>query len=215
MFYKSPIQQGNPGLKPEEALTVEAGIKYNNSFFNGYISAFRRWGYDLIDWVKDPSSDSTVWRSTNHTQINFTGMECSLTFTPSNAGISDRIQAFRISYAFLKADSNLNNMLSKYALDYLRHQITSSIDFKIAWKLFNSSRLTYHDRSSTYQDNQGDLVAYEPFWLFDSKIYWKEKNWTVYAEATNIFNTAYYDFGGIIQPGIWFTGGFTVDLDYN
>ena len=30
-----------------------------------------------------------------------------------------------------------------------------------------------------------------------------------------IFLTSgYYDFGGIIQPGIWLMGGIVVDLDY-
>ena len=105
-------------------------------------------------------------------------------------------------------------MLSKYALDYLSHQITSSIDFRIAWKLYNSDRLTYHDRGGVYQDTKGQLVSYNPFWLCDSKIYWKEDHWTMYAEASNIFNTGYYDFGGVIQPGLWLMGGIVVDLDY-
>jgi len=215
MFYKSPAQHGNPGLKPEEAVTIEGGIKYNNSFLKGNISAFRRWGYNMIDWVKNPSPDSIIWRSMNHTQINFIGMECSLTLTPPKAGIFERIQAIRISYVFLQADSNRNNMLSKYALDYLRHQITSSIDVRIAWKLYGSGRITYHDRNGDYQDVKGQVVPYKSFWLFDTKIYWKENHYTLYAEGSNIFNSSYYDFGGIIQPGMWFRGGIVLDLDYN
>lgn len=214
MFYKSPDQQGNPGLKPEDAVAIEGGIKYNNSFLKGNISAFRRWGYNMIDWVKNPSPDSVIWRSMNHTQINLTGMECSLTFTPSKAGTLERIQSVRFSYSFLHADSNRNNMLSKYALDYLRNQITASIDVRIAWKLFNSSRFTYHDRNSVYQDVKGHVVSYKPFCLTDIKLYWKENHYTLYTEASNIFNTGYYDFGGIIQPGAWFRGGIIVDLDY-
>lgn len=214
MFYKSPTQQGNPGLKPEEAVTIEGGIKYNNSFLKGYISAFRRWGYNMIDWVKNPSPDSIIWRSMNHTQINFTGMECSLTLTPQEVGTFKRIQSIRISYTFLQADSSRDNMLSKYALDYLRHQITSSIDFRIAWKLCISYRLTYHDRNSVYQDAKGQVVSYKSFWSADAKIYWKDKYYTLYTEASNISNARYYDFGGIIQPGIWFRGGIVVDLDY-
>lgn len=215
MFYKSPTQQGNPGLKPEEAITLEGGMKYNNSFLKGYVSAFRRWGYNMIDWVKNPSPDSIIWRSMNHTQINFTGMECSLTLTPLKEGTFERIQAIRISYAFLQADSNRNNMLSKYALNYLRHQITSSIDVRIAWKLYISYRLTYNDRNSVYQDANGQTESYKPFWLTDAKIYWKDKHYTLYTEASNIFNARYYDFGGIIQPGVWVRGGIVVDLDYN
>ena len=214
MFYKSSAQQGNPGLKPEEAITLEGGMKYNCSFLKGYISSFRRWGYNMIDWVKNPSPDSIIWRSMNNTQINYTGIECSLTLTPAKEGPFERIQSIRISYAFLQADSNLNNMLSKYALDYLRHQITSGIDVRIAWKLNISCRLTFHIRNSVYQNVNGQVVSYKPFWLSDAKIYWKDKRYTMYTEASNIFNARYYDFGGIIQPGIWFRGGIVMDLDF-
>ena len=136
-------------------------MKYNNSFLKGYISAFRRCGYNMIDWVKNPSPDSIIWRSMNHTQINFTGMECSLTLTPAQTGSLDRIQSIRLSYSFLQADSNRNNMLSKYALDYLSNQITTSIDVRIAWKLYNSSRITYHDRNGVFQDAKGQVVSYK------------------------------------------------------
>lgn len=214
MFYKSLVQQGDPGLKPEEAFTVEGGIKYNNSFLKCNISVFRRWGYNMIDWVKNPSPDSIIWRSMNHTKINFTGMECSLSLTPSKEGTFERIQLIRISYAFLQADSNRNNMLSKYALDYLTNQITTNIDFRIAGNLYNSSRLTYSNRNGAYQDVKGQVVSYKPFWLSDTKIYWKKNHFTLYTEASNIFNSSYYDFGGIIQPGVWFMGGIVVDLDY-
>jgi vitamin B12 transporter len=214
MFYKSPMQQGNPGLKPEEAITLEGGIKYSNSILKGYVSAFRRRGSNMIDWVKNLSTDSIIWRSMNHTQINFTGMEYSLTIVPSKTGTFERIQAIHISYVFLHADLNRNNMLSKYSLDYLRHQITSCIDIRIAWKLSISARLTYQNRNGAYQDMSGRVVSYKSFWLTDTKVYWKEKHYTFYTEASNIFNAHYFDFGGVIQPGVWFRGGIVADLDY-
>ena len=74
--------------------------------------------------------------------------------------------------------------------------------------------LTYHDRNGVYQDAKGQVVPYKSFWLCDTKIYWKENHYLLYAEASNIFNSRYYDFGGIIQPGVWFRGGIELDLDY-
>jgi iron complex outermembrane receptor protein len=41
MFYKSPVQQGNPELNPEEALSFEGGIRFNNSLLKGYAGVFR------------------------------------------------------------------------------------------------------------------------------------------------------------------------------
>ncbi len=214
MFYKSPVQRGNPALEPEEAVSIEGGLKFDNSYMKGNISAFRRLGKNLIDWVKSPASDSVIWRSMNHTQINFTGLEGSLTFTPSQTGPLERVRSAGISYSFLQADSSRNNMLSKYSLDYLSHQVTAGIDVRIAWKLFYSGRITFQDRNGAYQDAGGQTVLYKSFWLSDMKLYWKGNHYTFYTEASNIFNTRYYDFGGIIQPGTWFRGGIVVDLDY-
>lgn len=215
MFYKSPVQQGNPGLKPEEAVTIEGGIKYDNSILKGNLSAFRRWGNNMIDWVKNPSTDSTIWRSMNHTRISFTGIEGSLTFTPSQTGPLERIRSASISYSFLEADSDRKNMLSKYSFDYLRNQFTAGLDVRIVWKLYGSGRLTWQDRNGVYQDAGGQTVPYKSFWLSDLKFYWKGNHYTLYTEASNIFNTRYYDFGGIIQPGTWFRGGIVLDLDYS
>jgi vitamin B12 transporter len=214
LFYKSPSQKGNRYLLPEEAITLEGGMKYNNASFTANISVFKRYGLKMIDWVKDPSPDSIIWRSMNHSQINFTGMESSFSYIPSTAGNLERIQSFKISYSFLRADLNTGNMLSKYTLDYLKHQITSGIDVRVKWKLFVSNRLTYNDRNGTYQDNKGQLVTYKPFWTDDVKVYWKSDYLTLFTEASNVFNTNYYDFGGIVQPGIWFRGGIIVDIDY-
>jgi vitamin B12 transporter len=213
MFYKSPVQQGNPGLKPEEATTLEGGSKYYSKNITCSLSAFRRWGYEMIDWVKNPSPDSLIWGSMNITQINLSGLEFTVTITPPQESNIDRIQSVCLSYEFLKADSNRNNMLSKYALDYLNSQFTASIDFRIGWKLFNSFRLTYNDRNGSYQDATGQVVAYDSFWLSDTRLYWKEKHFTIYAEASNLFGTEYYDFGGIEQPGFWFRGGIVLDID--
>ena len=213
LFYKSPSQKGNRGLVPEEAITVENGFKYCSPALTGNLSLFRRWGYQMIDWVKDPSPDSLLWRSLNHSQINFSGMEISFYYNPL-VGNFHRVKSMSISYSYLYADWDFNNMLSKYALDFLKNHIAVSVDVWVKWKLYISNRLTYNDRNGSYQNNLGQLEAYEPFWLDDIKIYWKSDNYTIFSEASNIFNTRYFDIGSIKQPGIWIRGGIVIDLDY-
>jgi iron complex outermembrane receptor protein len=212
LFYKSPVQKGNPELKPEEAFSFEGGIRFNNSFLKGYAGGFHRRGDNMIDWIKNSSTDSIIWRSMNHSKINFTGIEGSLAIAPS--GEKSMISSFRISYSFLKADINPGIMLSKYALDYLAGQINASLDLKVVWKLYNTSRLTWQDRNGVFQDASGQVMDYKSFWLSDTRFYWKENQFTVYAEASNIFNSQYYDFGGITQPGFWLRGGIILDIDY-
>jgi vitamin B12 transporter len=214
MFYKSPVQKGNPYLKPEEAVTFEGGLKYNSPLIKAHFSSFFRKGYNLIDWVKDPFPDTLIWRSMNHTKINLGGAEISFKINPSGKSMSDRIQSAEISYAILHAGSDHGHFLSKYALDYLRHQITSSLDLRIAGKWYTSVRISWRDRNGTYQDAKGLVVPYKPYWLSDVRMYRKADKLTLFADLTNIFNTRYFDYGGIRQPGIWIIAGMTVDLDY-
>ncbi len=214
MFYTSPVQQGNPLLKPEEAVTFEAGIKYSSTLVRGEFNAFRRRGSNLIDWVKDPSPDSLIWRSANHADISFAGIEASLTITPSAEMPNGSLQSLRLSYSYLQGDSAEDNMLSKYVLDYLRHQLNLSIDFMIVARLHNSTTFTWRDRNGAWQDAGGGIVSYEPFWLADTRFSWKTEHITLYAEASNVFNSRYYDFGGLIQPGTWVRGGLVMNLDY-
>ncbi|MRS04478.1 TonB-dependent receptor, partial [bacterium] len=214
MFYKSPVQQGNPHLQPEEAFTFESGIKYGSDGMKGDINAFRRRGYNLIDWVKDPAPDSLIWRSSNHTNISFMGIETSLTFSPEAENRNVRLKSLKLSYSYLYSDPVQDAMLSRYALDYLRQQFNLSFDFRIAGRFYNSTTVTWRDRFGSWQDAGGGIVSYEPFWLSDTRFSWKGEHITVYAEASNIFNSRYYDFGGLIQPGTWIRAGISLNIDY-
>jgi vitamin B12 transporter len=210
MFYRSPVQQGSPDLKPEKAVSIEGGLKYSFPILKGYINSFYRQGQDIIDWVKHPSADSIIWRSMNHSQVNFKGVEWFMKLTPGTG----HIQGFSFSYSLLKGDANHGDLISKYALDYLHHQLISDIDLRIAWKLYNSIRLTWKVRNGSFPDQRGAPVSYDPYWLCDTKLYWKGEQFSVFTDASNIFNTAWYDMGGIVQAGFWLTFGFTLDLNY-
>lgn len=214
MFYTSPVQQGNSHLKPEEAVTFEAGFKYSSAVVKGEINAFHRRGYNLIDWVKDPTPDSLIWRTANHANISFAGVEASLSLTPSAQIPNGLYQSLRLSYSYLRADSAQDDMLSRYALDYLRQQVNLSVDLRIVSRLYNSTTVTWRDRNGAWPDSGGEVVSYDPFWLSDTRFSWKEQNFTVYIEASNVFNSRYFDFGGLIQPGIWIRGGMVMNLEY-
>jgi iron complex outermembrane receptor protein len=214
MFYRSPVQQGNARLRPEEAFTFESGLIYGGAVFKGDINAFRRHGYNLIDWVKDPAPDSLIWRSSNHANITFTGLEVSLILTPEAENMNGRLQLLKLSYSYLYSDPVQGAMLSRYALDHLRQQFNLSFDFRIAGRFYNSTTVTWRDRNGSWQDAGGRIVSYEPFWLSDTRFSWKGEHLTAYAEASNLFNSRYYDFGGLIQPGFWIRGGISLNLDY-
>lgn len=56
-------------------------------------------------------------------------------------------------------------------------------------------------------------IDYKPFWLCDLRVHWTKPKYTIYAEASNLFNTEYVDFGNIEQPGRWVRVGVKINLD--
>nr|HPR33404.1 TonB-dependent receptor [Prolixibacteraceae bacterium] len=44
---------------------------------------------------------------------------------------------------------------------------------------------------------------YDPFCLANLKLSWKFRGWNISGSVQNLFNTSYYDYGNIPQPGRW------------
>lgn len=213
MFYRSPVQAGNSLLRPETAGSVEIGLRHESPVFAITSALFRRKVDNMIDWVKDPSPDSLIWRSMNHGNIYFTGANVMAELMPPETSFLRRIDLLSVSYAFLDADRS-SVMLSKYAYDYIRHKVVANIIIETFWDIRTSAIVTFQDRNNFYQDINGESVPYEPFWLCDLKIYRKFRNNTIHIAASNLFNTMFYDFGGIPQPGTWLSGGLVIDLAF-
>jgi vitamin B12 transporter len=217
LYYSGPTNLGNPNLKPEEAIVAETGFKMNKNAFEGHVAVFKRWGTNMIDWVKAPLE--TVWKSMNLTEVNVTGLEVSGKWLPRKTFDSNfPITSISIDYAYLSADKSSGVLMSKYVLDQLRHKLDIGIDHQIKWGLGATWRLSYQNRYGSYQkwDNAqlGDLVAYKPFWLADARLYWKYSGFTVYTEATNLFAVEYFDNANVPQPGRWVKVGLKVDFNW-
>lgn len=210
MFYKSPVQSGNRSLGPEKASSVETGLSKSGRVVSANVSLFRRKVYNMIDWTKDPSPDSIVWRSMNHGDIIFRGVQMTVAIHPA---FPDKNGKFRISYAFLDADRSAG-MLSKYAFDFVRHKITSGFDLRIIGDIQVTAEIIMQDRNNFYQDLKGNIMPYEPYWLCDIKVFRQFKNYTLHFEASNLFNSEYFDYGGIPQPGTWVSGGISIDANF-
>ncbi|MBE6322859.1 MAG: TonB-dependent receptor [Bacteroidales bacterium] len=221
LYYKSADHLPNSSLSPEKSLTAEAGLKVNNAPWlkgrvSGALSVFYRNGRDIIDWVKLPSDD--VWRSMNHTEINAIGT--SLWAEYASGGF---VRNVRLSYDFIDLDKQSDGYLSQYALDYLKHKAVLSLRHNIAgtqrgaYGTFEASwLLSYNDREGTYTNAKAETLEYDPFFLLNLRLSWTKdfdshvKRICLFAEADNLLDTSYYDYGGIRQPGIWAKGGFAV-----
>ena len=205
LYYHSATQIPNPNLHPEKNLTTEIGISYNNYGVSTHLSAYYRIGQDIIDWVCLPSE--IQWRAQNHSRVDATGGEIAIAYSHGYW-----LKKAEATYSYCHLFKNSGNYLSRYALDYLRHKFTLSVHHGIYRGFGASWSLSYQARNGEYHNTLGNITPYSPIWLLDGRIYWEGAKIRLFIEATNITNRHYYDYGGILQAGIWAKGGINVKI---
>jgi iron complex outermembrane receptor protein len=217
LYYQGPQNIGNPDLMPEEALNLEIGIKRNNAFIKSSFAIFRRYGKNIIDWVKTDVSDK--WKSENLTNVLSDGAEFSFELNTEKLSKGRFPLTYIIfNYSYLSLNKSSGDYISYYVLDYLRNKATIQAQFRIYKTLGISVGFNYNDRAGTYIDSKsGNEMYYPDSYLLDARIFYKIKGFELYADASNIINQHYYDYGNILMPGFWIKGGlgYTFNFDKN
>ena len=212
-YYNGPTNTGNPDLKPEESVTYEGGVRYLGRGLRAGACIFNRRGKNLIDWGR--IADTLKWQSMNLTSLNTTGIEMELTFDfrtmTGNPGIW--LREAGLGYYFAGAEKESGNYISKYVLDYLRHQLTLSLTHHLAGPVSVSWHLRLQDRAGTYTAYpSGVETPYDTFFLTDVRLRMERKHIKVSLDIRNLFDTDYMDLGNLPMPGRWISGSFIVRL---
>lgn len=200
LYYIGPSNIGNPDLEPESAWTYEVGYKYNRKGILFQASGFYQQAKSVIDWTR--AIDTLAWQPTNLNNINSSGIELSADFRFDQIlGKDSYLKRFYIGYHYINANVEISEVLSRYALEHLNNQLSVSLEHRIYKNLYNSMKFRYVDR-----------VTMDNYAVFDAKIFWKAKKYTLFVEGTNILDTQYQETNLVVMPGRWLRGGFTVDL---
>ena len=207
LYYNAGNQLGNRNLKPEEAWLLSIGYKGNISPFRGLggrggsfswsADWYYRWGKNIIDWVYVPTDTKRPFHAENQQQVNATGLELSLAYR-----LNEWLRCVSVDYAYTYLDLDLKEAGSRY-LDYLSHKLAIRLEHGIYKGLGASWTVRFQKREGQYNNAEGEVADYQPVWLLDGSVYWQNKYLRVSADCTNITNTRYYDYGGILQPGAW------------
>ncbi len=203
LYYSSPTQQGNKNLNPEKIASTGLSFLWQPTHWKININPFYRYGFELIDWARLPLEQK--WHCENLTNIQTIGTDIAIVylFHPNNW-----IKQIEANYIYLTQSKTSGDYLSLYATDYLRHQAKLSFIHEIFKQLSASWLFRFQNRAGTYLDyDSKQEVAYKPHLLCDLRISWNEKQYCIFAEANNLFNTKYQDIGNIEQPGIWVKAG--------
>ena len=203
LYYKSVTQTSNPDLCAEYSLSAEGGATLRHKSLTATATAYRRRGSDIIDWVR--RSDAEMWYAMNHSVVAVAGFDASVAYRMGKA-----LDAVGVSYSFCSVDLATGDMLSQYALDYLRHKATAYMRFVP----FPNASLTvdavYRYRDGVYV-NEGETVPYGGVLLLNAKAEYMCGHMTLFFEGHNLTDSAYRDYGGVPMPGRTWRAGIRIN----
>lgn len=207
LYYKSATQAADPETRPEEALQLELSAQYTYEFLYANAAGYFRWGRNIIDWVKEKDDAITLWRSTNHSKVNAAGMELAV-------GIQgfEWVKRAEVSYAFADVRADAGELMSLYALDYLRHKVVLRLEHKIYGGFGATWCARFEQREGSYTSMAGQTENYKPVFLLDGAVYWANSLLRVEVDARNMTNARYVDIGGVVQPQHWVSGKIQFNL---
>ena len=212
LWYKSPTQEGNVGLRPEECSAYRIGADFGNSWLSVKVKGQYARGTDMIDWVMLTPTD--VYRSRNFSLDNYgAGIDATINFT-ALLGSRQPLRRLTLSYARLWQDRRDAEpyFKSNYAMEYLRDKFTASLSHKLFAALSAQWSLRVWHREGAYQIYENlkatdRLQPYGTHALLDCKVTWQKPRYELFADLTNITNHRYFDLGNVPQPGFMAMAG--------
>ena len=214
LYYQSPTRVGNEKLRPEEALTLEGGLKSETAWWRASGSVFYRLGRNIIDWQQE-SPTSTVWRAANHKQLNAAGGEVALSLLPQ----LNFLQRVGVAYAYCK---NLSDKAegrgASYAYDNLLHLATLQAEIPCTrWVTLQPSvRYAQRDGEYTpYSPTPGATPrAYPANVSLDLRLTCHVPSVDLFVEGSNLLDAERVDIGDVPLPGRWLTFGLQYQLGW-
>ena len=216
LYYKSPTQEGNVGLRPERLSTYKLGLDFNHSWFGMDVSGIYRRGNHMIDWVMYSESDVyhsaafklDNWQLLANLKVDFNRLLPAQHF----------LKSAKVSYIYnyQKRHDNILIYQSNYALDYVRHKITASLDHNIFKNLSASWFVRWQERMGTYLAYENGVTkktSYRPYIIVDLKLRWTQPTYNIYASLENLLARKYYDLGSVPQPRFTFLVGANFNIN--
>ncbi|HLO91723.1 MAG TPA: TonB-dependent receptor [Lentimicrobium sp.] len=207
LFYNSATNTGNAELKPEEAITIETGLHYEWTAMKFDAAVFKRYGRNLIDWVRYSTDEK--WQSMNLTKVDITGIETGIGYT--SVVENSMINSCNIDYTYIFSSKESSGYASLYVLDNIRHKLDFSLNHRLTRNSGADWKLSVQKRNGGYQPYTGDKfeneIPYGTVVLADMRTWYVLNKMTIFISVTNLFNTKVVDHANVSQPGLWMKMG--------
>ncbi len=214
LWYKSPTQEGNVGLRPEECWTARLGADLSWPGVSVKAKAHYRRGTHMIDWIMRSADD--IYHATSFSLDNYgLGLDAALDLSHL-FGKRQPLERLAISYTWLGQHRRAGEAYfkSNYAMEYLRHKFVATLRHRIVSRLHADWTLRVQQREGSYLVYRNlkptaELQPYGTHALLDLRLTWAARRWSVYADLSNLTNHRYYDLANVRQPGFVALGGAT------
>ncbi len=193
LYYSDPSNIGNPDLHAERGWSLDGGLDWTHRQWTGSASVFGRWDDDVIDYLRATPADR--WQAMNVRDVTTRGVEVS-------AARTVRGTLVRASYTGVDVHAPSVDLLSKYVLEYVRHQAGISL----------SVPLPGHVRAAVNVDVRNRIVAqsWESYALVGARVSRAFGRADIFVDASNLFDQDYIEIAGVDMPGRWVSAGFTL-----
>lgn len=202
LYYKGPTNIGNDLLQPEKSTYAEGGLKYNKEGLVFNASYFTRRITNFIDWVK--ATQGEPWKPENFSDVNTKGFTISGDYQVKKN--SDLFSSLRLGASYTHLDPSFKTTLaaanfSRYALESLRNQLSGTVNAEFSSFFAITLTARYNER-----------INYKSYTVLDTRLAFKQRNYSIYADGANLFNVQYIEAGAVPMPGSWFTLGIKAGI---
>ncbi len=193
LYYRDPVNVGNPDLLPEEGWTWDVGLDLNEGPWNGHAAYFERYETNRIEWAR-PVGDP-IWQVLNIADGTVRGVE-------TGAGWRHpRGHVIAAGWTWLENENDLAaGFEGKYTLLVPRHVLTAQGTAVLPLNL----SMTVSGRYLEHTEGPDD---FKNFFVLDSRLDWKHRSgWFAGVTGTNLLDQRYEEVPGVQMPGVLFTG---------
>jgi len=185
-YYKDPVNIGNPSLKTEHSVSIDAGFDVIGKNTEFGISFFTRESADVIDWVRN--TGESVWTAANHGRILTNGVEMKFHLNI----LKDWNSNFNAVILNQSVDRR-KGIESKYSLNPLGKTLTTTITGPLFTNVKCALITRYEEQLQGKRRTPVTVRILRNFGVLK----------TVFS-VRNVFNVHYEEIPGLQAPGRWF-----------
>jgi vitamin B12 transporter len=205
-LYQLYSEYGNSDLTPEKNATVEAGfvVAVLNKKVKLNMVGFFREQTNFIGFYSNPTTYAGNYININGTN-KAKGVETELSID-----LTTKIK-WNSNYTFTQVDEALDRLIPKHKVNSeLNYQINSRVFFNLSYQYVDARNDAYFDMNSFTTQN----VVLGSYQLLNSSIKYQviQNRLSLFASATNIFNTDFVENIGYNTRGRNFKLGLNINL---